>query len=517
MHIDGGASFFSNGHFEWYDKRGNKLTSDSVRGILHECGFSTNIAISKRRFHSVLYLNLLTEVPDWTGGAGKTHIELAPYADVIAKTVSGLAYKMPSYHGHGYGAVPEYSGVRDESQIAQNYYLDFLKDRYRAIQADPSLRTTDRITQSGVWYRVHKIMVRNKFRPNKDWGTTRKSLTNRISEFCEILSSTEWGGRVTREDLGIIASSRAIMYFDGHEYPVGKDNISTLAKAKTTDMIVIEKEGMADALKEFADEYHIALVFTRGRFVEYVVELIEAAISEAIDIKVWTLTDYDVDGMEIASAVNSVRVPRIGIELTTVEWLRNNGYPDLTLDDVAEEHYAKDAESRTDDEFLWSKRIELDSIHSEIGGEGLWKYIVHQVKTMATKGRDYTEIVSRPEPSHLYPKEVNELIDYLTNFFDALIDDEYAKIEESELKDVKNNVLKIEDKKTSIRKRLITNVVTKSEDVNTIKDAILKLLESDDLPEIKDGYVSEATLERQKGESERRRASEKLKEDNEDE
>jgi hypothetical protein len=517
MHIiDDGAGFFSGGLFTWHDKRGEELNANSVRGILHECGFNTNLQMSKRRFHSVLYLNLLTHIPDWSGGAGKTSIELSPYTDLIAKAVSSLAYKMPSYHGHGYSATPVYVGIRDENQIAQNYYLNFLRERYRAIQANPSLRITDRITQSGVWYRVHKIMVKNNFEPRKDWGTTRQSLTNQISEFCEELSENEWGETVTREDLGIIASSRAIMYFDGHEYPVGKDNISALANAKTTDIIVIEKEGMADALKGFADEYHIALVFTRGRFVDYVKELILAAISEDVDIKVWTLTDYDVDGMEIANAVDNTRVPRIGIDLTTVEWLQNNGYPNLKQSDVEEQHYAKDAEKRTSDEYLWTKRIELDSIHSEVGGKGLWKYILYQIKTMAKKGRDYTEIVERPEPSHLYPKAVNDLLDYLSDFFDGLIDEPYTEIEKNELEDVKGNVLKIDDTKTSIRKRLKEDTINKSKDVNLIAEEIQSLFENGNLPKPKDGYVSKAALERQKEEYERLKSEEESTDDDDE-
>jgi hypothetical protein len=461
MHIiDDGSGFFSGGLFTWTDKKGGTLQAQSVRDILHECGFNTNLLMSKRRFHSVLYLNLLTPIPDWSGGAGKTTIALSPYTDLIAKTVSSLAYKMPSYHGHGYGATVQYYGVKDSSQVAANYYKDFLKERHLAIQANPSLRISDRITQSGVWYRVHKEMVKKGFKPREDsngqinWGRTRESQTGLIKKYCEDLSTWKWHKRVTREDLGIVASSRAIMYLNGHEYPVSEDNIRVLANAKTTDIIVIEKEGMADTLKEFADEYHIALVFTRGRFVDYVKNLIDKAVSEDVGINVWTLTDYDVDGLEIANEVDIERVPRIGIDLNTVEWLQQNGYPDLKQEAVEEEHYALNAESRTNDKYLWSKRIELDSIHTEVHGKGLWKYIINQITTMSKKGRDYRQIVERPEPSHLYPKEVNELMDYLSNFFGGLINEEYAKIEESELSDVKNKVLKIENKKTSIRKQL---------------------------------------------------------------
>lgn len=275
---------------------------------------------------------------------------------------------------------------------------------------------------------------------------------------------------------------------------------------------------MADVLKEYADEYHIALVFTRGRFVDYVVELIEMAVSKDIDIKVWTLTDYDVDGMEIANAVDAIKVPRIGINLDTIKWLQNNGYSNLTIEDVEEDHYAKDAEERTNDEFLWSKRIELDSLHSEVGGEGLWKYIIHQIKKLAKKGRDYTEIISRPNPSYLFPKEVNELIDYLANFFDGLIDEEYKKIEESDLSNVENKVLKIENKKALIRKQLKEDIVNKNKnnDVKTIVEKIQTMLKGGELPKPKNEYVSRVTLERQEDEAEREKAEEEAVDQDED-
>jgi hypothetical protein len=61
------------------------------------------------------------------------------------------------------------------------------------------------------------------------------------------------------------------------------------------------------------------------------------------------------------------------------------------------------------------------------------------------------------------------------------------------------------------------DVVLKNEDVKMIIESIQNLVEGGDLPEIKDGYVSEATLKRQKEESERWRAEQKSTDDVEDE
>jgi hypothetical protein len=61
---------------------------------LHECGFNTNLAMSKRRFHSVLYLNLLTPIPDWSGGAGKTTIESGQSVSLVLYII------VPTIHGN---------------------------------------------------------------------------------------------------------------------------------------------------------------------------------------------------------------------------------------------------------------------------------------------------------------------------------------------------------------------------------------------------------------------------------
>ena len=420
--------------------------------------------MSQRRAPSVILVNLKAPV-DWLSAASKSRIDLRPYAKDIAQTVYNLGYKMPSYRGQGFATYDRYFSTKDETQIATMYYLNFLRDRYKAIQENPSLKNTDRITQSGVWYRVHKIMVASGFQPQKDWGTTRTSMTDQINDFCEKLSREEWGRRVTREDLGIIASSRAIMHFNGQEYPIGKDNISALANAKTTDIIIIEKEGIADVLTDLADEYHIALVFTRGRFVKYVTELVEEALERKIPVKVWTLTDYDVDGMEIANALAHLKVTRIGINKSTVKWLQNNGYSQLKLEDVEEEHYSKDAETRTKDDYLWGHRIELDSVHAEVGAEALWAFIVHQIETISKKlGRNYIEIITRPHPSELFPEKINQVLYYLYDLTDGTIDTEYKNIEETELKDVKGRIIKVEDKKTRNRIRL-NEVISKDEKV----------------------------------------------------
>ena len=58
--------------------------------------------------------------------------------------------------------------------------------------------------------------------------------------------------------------------------------------------------------------------------------------------------------------------------------------------------------SRTKDRYLWDKRIEIDAILAQVGNEGLWKYLMHQITTKEPI-RDYTPIIEKPEIEDIYP------------------------------------------------------------------------------------------------------------------
>jgi hypothetical protein len=61
------------------------------------------------------------------------------------------------------------------------------------------------------------------FEPEVDWATTRRSLQGRIAEAIKDL----WGDKVTREDLGIVAKARAVLYFNGERHLITSDSQRT--------------------------------------------------------------------------------------------------------------------------------------------------------------------------------------------------------------------------------------------------------------------------------------------------
>lgn len=360
-----------------------------------------------------MYINLNTPCPDWLGSAGKTHINLRPYAADIARTVSYLAYKMPSYHGtdRSRSYLDDY---KPEKKTAKSYLEDFLNERFDGIQADPTLRHTDPLTQSGVWYRLRPKMLDGGFVPPKNWGKSRKYVTDLIDKLCaELFENTE------REDLGIVAKARAMMIYEGHTYPVDMDSYRALGR-KGVFILVIEKEGIARIIADVARDVGVALVHTGGRFTKYVKYMIEHA-----EVPVGILTDFDSYGMDIAKATFS-KTPRIGIDMDVVDWLQKHGHPDLKLEEVQEDYVSK---IKTDIEYLRKHRIELDSVEQRVGPKFFWNYIKHKIEEQQKKekGFDYTNIITEPLAEELRPAAIDDLVLKLDDYIAGVVENDWQE------------------------------------------------------------------------------------------
>ena len=105
------------------------------------------------------------------------------------------------------------------------------------------------------------------------------------------------------------------------------------------------------------------------------------------------------------------------------------------------------------------------------------------------------------------------MIDYLYDLTDSTIDSRYKEIEETELKDVKGKIIKVEDKKTEIRKRL-KEIISKSEEIAGAVKAFQSLRKDGSLPEVI--HVSEAHTKRKKEQQEREEAEDALEEGEEE-
>ena len=248
------------------------------------------------------------------------------------------------------------------------------------------------------------------------------------------------------------------MLYDSQSYPVDVDSVKNLAN-KGIAILVIEKEGIADVLIPYAQEYHIALVHTQGRLTEYGKDLIEE-IKEIGSI-VWTLTDYDATGVDISMRT---RTPtrRIGITRDTVKWLNDNGH-DIEEADV-EEKYQPEKGTPIDDEYLEHHRIELDSIVERVGGEGLWKYIIHQARLpeFSPDGFNLGKVIELPDDEEFYPPGVIKFkakVEAWTRKQLEIVDDYVKKLLECHKQKVEDELkhhelVKSKDKEEKIRENL---------------------------------------------------------------
>jgi hypothetical protein len=432
-----------------------------------------------------MFINLITPCPDWMGSAGKTHINLAPYQEVIAKVISELAYRMPSIRTNPGCSQRCSDSWNTAAELGEyiSYLKNFLITRGQNIEADASLRTRDRLTQSGVWYRIRPLLIRDGFIPKNGeggWGAARKGLTGAISKTITEL----WPGKnMTREHLGIIAKARAVLYYNGQEYPVTFDSISELASLGTTDMIVIEKEGITDVLLEYARRYSIALVASGGMLVDYAKDLAESAHINGINVS--TLYDDDLRGREAPDALKErgLNIPRLGIDKSIVKWLQENGYPHLTEEELLEEYTPENRRIWKYDNYLQTHRIELDSIVAAVGAEALWKYIIYRLEEVFPEPRDYTNVIDEPKPQDYYPDEITKIIDYINEFVRAAYSDKWSAIRNEELVQVKG-LLQTEEKRKEIREILLNTVAEDKEIKKIVSKFKQELKEFDILPEI---------------------------------
>ncbi len=161
-----------------------------------------------------------------------------------------------------------------------------------------------------------------------------------------------------------------------------------------------------------------------------------------------------------------LNIPRLGVDKSTVEWLRQNGYPNLKVDELLEEYTPETRNEWKYDEYLKTHRLELDSIVSAVGAEGLWKYIVHRLEEVFTETRDYRPVFDKPNPENYYPDEIIQMSDYLREFTEYAYSDEWNSIQKDELSKVKG-LLQTEEKKESINNDL-QNTVDAHDGVKTI-------------------------------------------------
>jgi hypothetical protein len=385
------------GTFSWQTRNNNKTNSSSnIFEILERYGYSHDPGKCKKP-KSIVMVNLFSPRIDYKS-YGKSDIDLKPFAGTVASTV----YKAFSRSLVRSNNTSE-SGNRPLT--AEALLVSLLTERLRNIEKIPSLMNTDRWTQSTVYYRLRPLLIA------KGINVSRRYITTQIRSICEEKL------RKHREELGIIAADRAQLFFRGRWHDVGLDELPQLMHLGT-DLLIIEKEGVAGVMCPFADKKGIALLNTRGFLTEYATMLSDLSREDGCNVVI--LTDFDASGLLLAKKVT--RIYRIGIDFDTLD------YFGLTPEQVEEEYkpdnshikplevMASDslAEDENDDSYVLNdylkfvnrKRIEIDSFLVKVGNEMFWDFIIHKIDEKFPT-RDCNRSVNVPE--YAMPPVLEEL------------------------------------------------------------------------------------------------------------
>jgi hypothetical protein len=403
---------FSGCKFEWTTKGSKfKYTSHSIYDIFAHFGY-THSKDKCRKPHSLILANLICPKIDYQS-YGKSRINFNPFADEVAKTTV-----LACMGGGGHS-------LADGRPTKRQVLLEVLEDRkYKWNSMNEAQRRKQWWTQSDVFYATRKLLIETYHYTNKE--IDRDYITGLIKEVCE----QDLG--VKREDIGILAADRAQLYFKGQWRDVGLKEIEQLSLYGIA-LLIIEKEGVAEQLRIFADEKGIALLNTRGFLTEYA-EILSKK-SEKEGCKVAILTDFDASGLVLAAKAPNAY--RIGIDFETLQDLG------LDIEDVEEEYkpgcnHLKPLQQGGELSSLYpkewidyvaTKRVEINSVTEALNdNEKFWDWIVEKLRTRFTNW-DYTRAVDVPE--YVIPKPLETLNEDIEKIGTEMLKERREKLRES--------------------------------------------------------------------------------------
>ena len=353
-----------------------RWTNASIFNIFSNYGYTDNIKGCKKP-NSIIIVNLISPVVNYKNFS-KSQIDASPFAVDIAETI------VKACKGGGRGLN---SDERPSRKEVLKEILEERMDKWFAL--DKKSRQKNWWTMSDIFYATRKRLIDYEY-TNEE--INREYITGLIKETCE----QELG--VNRQDIGIIAADRAQLHFKGEWKDVGLREIDELIQYGI-DMIIIEKEGVAEQLASFADDKGIALLNTRGFLTEYASVLSTKSEKEGCNIAI--LTDLDASGLVLAAKV--AWAYRIGIDFDTLADLG------LDIEDVEEEYDPKkhlnplklDGEHAglySDEivDYVSKKRVEINSVIATLDDNiKFWEWIVEKLRKKFHK-RNYNRAVNIP-------------------------------------------------------------------------------------------------------------------------
>ena len=332
-------------------------------------------------------------------------------------TVVASSHGDPSAVSTSVAAIP----IRNRPKGMKGFVYDYITGRLDRLKNGEHL---ERILTSNVWYDLVDETRGSKWNSllakyyKQKYGfsikgekaakrRTRETIISYIKDVCDEL-------KIRRFDVNIYAGDVGYLFFRGDKYAISLDELDDL-RYLGTDILIIEKEGIAKVLSPLAAASGIALLSTRGFLTENALDLSLFAHNSGANVA--TLTDCDISGYVIAHKVPNV--PRIGIDFKTLEDLG-------ILEDLQEgEYYSPDkghlkyAQQNIKDfkseqlDFLRTRRIEINAVKNKVGSERLWNWILDKLDEIYPN-RNGNRAVEMPQPHWFRPpqlKQINDLVD----------------------------------------------------------------------------------------------------------
>jgi hypothetical protein len=324
-------------------------------------------------------------------------------------------------------------------------------------------------TQSDVFYATRKLLIEYHY-ANEE--IDRDYITGLIKEICEDELD------VKREHIGILAADRAQLYFKGKWMDVGLKEIEEQS-LYGVDMLIIEKEGIAEQLGILADQKGIALLNTRGFLTEYAEILSRKSDKEGCNIAI--LTDFDVSGLILATKVP--KAYRIGIDFETLDELG------LNIEDVEEEYrpgnHLKPLQAGGELAYVYpqdwvdyveNRRVEINSVVTELDDNAkFWEWIVQKLRDRFDT-RNYNRAVDVPE--YIIPKYLESLTEEIKEKSTAILKQRRKKLQ-GRLSDIGPGFLFDRTDKALLKKG--DDIMTISKYEQTLADQSRHIIESDEI------------------------------------
>lgn len=441
---------------------------NTIESVLAEFGFSFSSSgySAHQKMPSLIAANLVSPKVNYHGH-DKAAINATPFTKAIIqaidetlndndniRTITGAGIQLTDRKtGRGVSATSKLAKNKPPIGTVINHVIG---EDCRKVQAAKAQRRRIKITrertQMSIWYNALPWWKQYKVEP--EHMPKRKSFITVIPKV-----TARYG--LKREEVGIVASPWASMYYQGRWYAVTYKDIAELSQ-KGTDIVFIEKQDIVGALGAYASKVGVALVNTRGHLVEYAKDLARLAKERGGNIAIFT--DYDIPGLHIASKLKGViwlgvderMLRHFGISHTAegvVDYQPKKKLKETKIQEILEDDRFSNSDI-VDIDFLKKNKVEIDAVlaHLDDQAKPIWDYVQGLLEEHYPY-RNYLRTIEK-RPTYLtrhYPPTVRKILSYIKKLESDATEEE-AKLIEDELEEVEGFIV-VKDKIEEIDKR----------------------------------------------------------------